>query len=132
MFYRFLTEKPQHYLFGLFVLMLLLSLPLNDKLIELHLHDTYIVMPVWQQASVVLSLLALSAGLYWTVRHRPKVKWMTVFHLIILSLFAGVAVVWGYTNMLMQYSPTLVLGLLSLVLLFVIAKLLFIINLVRA
>jgi len=132
MLYRLFTEKPQRYLFGLFILLSLLSLPLTEKTISFQLHDTYIVMPVWQQVGVVLLLLALSASLYWTIRHRPKVNWMTIFHLVVLSLFAIAAIALGYNNMIPPRSNVLVLGMLLLILLFVIAKLLFIINLIKA
>ena len=132
MFYRFLTEKPQHYLFGLFILLLLLGIPLIRRTVSFHLGDTYVVMPTWQQVGIALLLLLLSAALYWTVRHRRKADWMTVFHLIVLSLFAIVAVALGYNDMWPPRSSVLIYGIFLLLPLFAIAKLLFIINLVKA
>lgn len=127
-----INNKPHEVLWlGLAVILGFAYIFPCDKL-DFQFHDTYIAMTPMQVASIFVFSLGLLGGIYaLTVRAGKKlIKWMTMFH-IAFSLFFTITLIYAGCEMetLSLYgTPRFSWAVLA----FILAQLIFIINIVYA
>ncbi|MEM9544854.1 MAG: cbb3-type cytochrome c oxidase subunit I [Bacteroidota bacterium] len=85
-----LTNKPYLPLWYLMPFLLFAFLVNRNKTIDIQLHDTYIVLASGHLGILLSILLVLFGGIYWLVRKKKLIRWMTRVHvlsMLILSVF---------------------------------------------
>lgn len=55
-------------------------------MVDLQLHDTYIVTPAWMIYVFFVLLLGLLGGVYWLLRHQVLVNGLTIIHTLLTAV----------------------------------------------
>ncbi|MFM9948127.1 MAG: hypothetical protein ACKV1O_09330 [Saprospiraceae bacterium] len=88
---QFFIRKPHLVLWLSIPILLALTLLSDAATLDLQLHDTYIIFTPFHFMLLVSFIVALLGGIYWMLRHKKLVKWMTITHLLLT--LAGIVLV---------------------------------------
>lgn len=88
---QFFTHKPHLVLWLSIPVLLALTLLSNAATLDLQLHDTYIIFTPFHFMLLMSFMVALLGGIYWALRHKKLVKWMTITHFTLT--LAGIVLV---------------------------------------
>lgn len=77
------TRKPHLVLWLSIPVLLALSLLSDAATLDLQLHDTYVIFTPFHFMLLMSFMVALLGGIYWVLRHKKLVKWMTITHLLL-------------------------------------------------
>ncbi len=139
---QFFTRNPHQVLWLSIPVLLALTLLSNAATLDLQLHDTYVIFTPFHFMLLMSFMVALLGGIYWVLRHKKLVKWMTITHLLLTLtgiLLVSISVVAPHVFMpdavhgrglFNQQGASMLIVMAMLVL--VLVQLLFLVNVVMA
>ena len=126
-----ITHQPYKIIWGIIPIIVILSLINLKGTIDIQLHDTYFVIAFIHLSFFLSAILIITGLLYWLVRRKKLISWMTLAHVLSTILLFLSIIITGFVfeqfltpnhNLL---RPLIVLSLLV----FIISYSIFIINL---
>ena len=90
MMMNLISSKPYMFLWTLIPVLLVFVVICNYE-IDIQMHDTYIVGYLSHFGILFSIFLFFTGGIYWLLRRRKMIEWLTVFHVIVTIL--GILVV---------------------------------------
>jgi len=131
-----ITQKPYKLFLIMIPLLLFITILRRNSTIYLQFHDTYIITSAFHIGISMILIFGISGFLYWIMKHRKLVKWMTQLHIIsmfiiIITMLILLCFINYFTpnggiekfNIMMSIWKLLILGT-------VLSQLLFFINLI--
>lgn len=118
-------------------LVVLILLCGQEAAFEIQLHDTYLVVALWQIALFLAVTLAFIGGVYWLLREYRLVVGLSLLHSIVTAqAFIGISIIvvcqGSYSSESMSILPVLESGFKLLGLSAILAQLVLIVNIVIA
>jgi hypothetical protein len=128
-----LKLQPHKVLCGAVFLTLAISYVYKDKSIDIQLHDTYFVTDALFIGKLCSFILGVVGSIYYLVRKRKLVSWMTYLH-VFLTIFSIGFVYYNLTLKLQNYADLekTIRDSLLVIFLGILSQLLFIVNLVMS
>lgn len=77
------TRKPYQVLWLSIPVFLALTLLSNADTLDLQLHDTYLIFTPFHFGLFTGLFVALLGAIYWLLRHKKLIRWMTTTHLVL-------------------------------------------------
>ena len=81
-----ILNKPYKLIWWSMTIILGLSIIRYNDAIDIQIHDTYIVIALIQIGLLFSMILGIIGLVYWLVRHKKLVSWMTAIHVIVTVL----------------------------------------------
>lgn len=130
-----IIEKPYKPIWFSIIFLLLLSIFGRESAIDVQMHDTYFVIASIQLGIFFSIYLGIAGTIYWLLRNKKQVKWMTIFHVIttitacsfmmVISVIFSIAVKSNF-----EMFELLNVGFFFLILLFFLGQIHFLINII--
>ncbi|MCB0628588.1 MAG: hypothetical protein KDD15_02615 [Lewinella sp.] len=103
--------------------------------VDLQLHDKYFIFEIFHLGILLSSILSIMGLLYWLVRNKKLVQWMTMFHLtttlfcVVVLLIAALLI---SNTFVLLYQPHMLsnIFILLFILVIVLGQVFFLINLI--
>lgn len=129
-------DKPYSFFLRTIILLGVIGAFMPKETFEIQWHDTYFVIAFWHALLALFFYFGVNMGLYWMVKNRKLVRWMTLFHLITTAIFILCFIIFGYTNnkyLIMDFCSTYPSRFQQVfvysILLFLLSQLIFLLNL---
>ena len=81
-----ITKKPFKIIGYLILIVILISIFEINHIIDIQMHDTYFVISAFHISLLFTLILVISGIIYWLIRKRKLINWMTFFHVGILTI----------------------------------------------
>ncbi|WP_146153589.1 hypothetical protein [Adhaeribacter arboris] len=81
-----MANKPHWFMFLLIPMILLLAITRIGNTIDIQIHNTYIVINPIHFGLLLSVILGSFGGLYWLVRKKKLIYWMTIAHVLVTGI----------------------------------------------
>jgi len=133
---HFILNKPYKVIWRSIPFLIGLSLIGWNKTIDIQMHDTYFVIALFHVGIFFSIILTVLGSLYWLVRNKQLINWITIVHVIITIASFFMLLIGPIFNKGFLWQLTTITSfnhsqyLLILILIWLIAQLFFFLNLI--